>query len=86
MSVTVPLTDEAERRLRERAEAAGAALDDYVARLVAHAASLPTPIDRLSGPLADRFHASGDTEQDLIDEIEEAKTAMRVDRHAGASE
>ncbi|MEM1011840.1 MAG: hypothetical protein AAGI46_06425 [Planctomycetota bacterium] len=71
---------EAERRLRERAQAAGTAFDDFIARLVAHAAQLTTPIENLSGEAAHRFDASGDSETDLIEEIENAKVAMQSTR------
>lgn len=79
-SVAIPLMTEAERRLRERARAAGTAIDHFIARPVAHAATVPTPIEKLSGEGAHRFDASGDSETDLIAEIENAKVAMQSTR------
>lgn len=84
MSVTVPLSPEAEQRLRERAEAAGIELTVFISNLITRAASLPVPIAKLSGPVAQHFHASGNSENDLIDELEDAKHAMRRDRKAGS--
>ena len=80
MSVTIPLDPQAESRLRERAEAVGEDLAGFVSKLIDHFGSLPTPLETLSGPVAERFRASGDSEQQLIDEIERAKDAMRSDR------
>ncbi len=80
MSVTIPLDPRVESRLRERAETVGEDLTDYLTKLVDHFGALPTPLETLSGPVADRFRASGDTEQQLIDEIECAKHALRADR------
>ena len=80
MSVTIPLEQALAARLRERATAAGEDLDAFVARLVAQFGALPTSMETLSGPLATRFTASGDSEQQLIDEIEAAKHAMRAAR------
>ena len=82
MSVTIPIDPKSESRLRERAEAAGDDLAGFVSKLVVHFGALPTPPDVLSGSLADRFRASGDTEEELIEEIERAKDAMRAERHA----
>ena len=80
MSVTIPLDPLAESRLRERAEAAGEDLAGFVSKLVGQFGTLPTPLEQLAGPAADRFRASGDGEEALIDEIEHAKEAMRADR------
>ena len=85
MSVTIPLNPQAESRLRERAGAAGEDLAGFVSKLVEHFGSLPTPLQTLSGPVAECFRESGDSEQQLIDEIERAKADMRADRRRQGS-
>lgn len=59
MNVTIPLDPQAECRLRERAEAAGDDLAGFVTKLVGHFGALPTPLEQLAGPAAERFRASG---------------------------
>ena len=79
MSITISLTSEAEARLRRRAQAAGEELDSFVQRLVEQEARRPT-LEEISGPIHAAFQASGMTEDELTDHLEEAKHAMRAGR------
>jgi hypothetical protein len=80
MALTISLPAEAEARLKERAAAAGCDVASYVADLVRHFADAPTPLELLSGPIQERFAASGLTEDELADELERTKHLMRAQR------
>lgn len=82
MTIQVRITDEAEARLRRRAQACGEDLPSYIAKLLAHFAEPPTPLKKLSGPAFDAFKASGMTDDELGDMLEKAKHEMRAERRA----
>ena len=79
--LSIPLSAEAEARLRERAAAAGEDLATYAARLL-ETVSRPRTLEELSGPVARRFAQSGVTEEELGEELERAKHEMRAERRA----
>ena len=84
MTIQVPISPEAEARLRLRAEALGEDLSSYVARLVACFAEPPIPLVDLSGPIGEAFAASGMTDDQLGDILEQTKHEMRADRRSRA--
>lgn len=84
MTLTIQLPEEAEARLKLRAEAAGEELPVYVERLVSRFADAPIPLETLSGPIYQRFLESGMTDDELSDLLEEAKHEMRRERRARA--
>jgi hypothetical protein len=81
MTLTLNLPDEDERRLSEKAKAAGIDLQTYVERIVRTAANRP-PIDEILRPVRDAFHASGMTEDELGELLEKAKHDMRAERRS----
>ena len=81
MTLTVNLADSEAERLAAKAHAAGIDVQTYVERLVRTAASSP-PLDDELRPVREAFHASGMSEDELGELLEEAKHEMRRDRRA----
>jgi hypothetical protein len=79
MSITIPLSSEAEAGLRQRADAAGQDIVTYAATLLESVAK-PRTLEELSGLVQQRFIESGTTEEQLGDELEKAKHEMRAER------
>lgn len=79
MTLQISLTPEAETRLRERAAEAGVQPAELASRIVEHQIHRPT-LEKTSGLIYKRFLESGTTEDELIDELEQAKHEMRADR------
>jgi hypothetical protein len=82
MVLTISIPPEAEAKLKTRAAASGVDLPTYVARMVAHFAEPPTPLEQLSGPVYQRFIESGMTDDELGDLLEDVKHDMRAERRA----
>lgn len=82
MTLTIPLAAEVEARLKRRAAAQGEDFPEYVAKLLSHFADPPTPLEEISGPIYERFLASGMTDDELGDIIEKAKHEARAERRA----
>lgn len=82
MTLTIPLSSDAEAKLRLRAAAAGEDISSYAARLLEHFAEPPTPLEELSGPIYQRFLDSGMTDDQLGELLEKAKHDMRAERRA----
>ena len=80
MSILIVLPTEAERRLDERARAAGIDVPAYAQRLLLSVLDRPQSLVEISGPLRKQFLESGMTDDELGDVLEEAKHAMRQDR------
>ena len=80
MTLKIELSVQAEDRLRRQAEAAGKEIGGYVAELVEQAAARPA-LDELLAPLRRQFAASGTTEEELVEQITEAQSAYRTERH-----
>jgi hypothetical protein len=78
--VTLRLSKDAEAKLTERAAAAGVPLPDYVAGLVESLIESPRTLAEISGPVHQRFLDSGTTDEQLSEELEQAKHEMRADR------
>jgi hypothetical protein len=78
--VMVRLSRDAEAKLSERAAAEGVPLSDYLARLVESLVEAPRTLAEISGPVHQRFIDSGTTDEQLSEELEQAKHEMRTDR------
>lgn len=80
--ISIRLSKEAEAKLKVRAAVAGVDLAEYVATLVEQNARRPLSLEEISGPVAKDFEASGMTDDQLSDVLEEAKHAMRAEKRA----
>jgi len=81
MSITIALSSEVEAILKDRAAAAGEDVATYAAKVLESIAR-PKSLEELSGPVHRRFIESGATEDELGEELEKAKHAMRAERRA----
>jgi hypothetical protein len=81
MTLTVDLADADAQRLAEKARAAGVDVQTYVERLVRLAATC-APLDDVLRPVREAFQASGMSEDELGELLEEAKHEMRRERRA----
>lgn len=68
--------------LAARAACTGKPLDEYIAALVESVVDAPRTIAEISGPVYQRFLDSGTTDEQLSEELEQAKHAMRAE-HRG---
>jgi hypothetical protein len=78
--VTLRLSKNAEAKLGERAASAGTALADYISTLVESLVESPRTLGEISGPVYQRFLDSATTDEQLSEELEQAKHEMRVER------
>lgn len=81
--ISIPLSSEAEARLRARAAAVGQDVVTYAARVLERLGQPPVPASDISGPVADEFRASGLTDEQLGDLLEDAKHDARKNRGTG---
>ncbi|HZZ44008.1 MAG TPA: hypothetical protein VFE58_13820 [Tepidisphaeraceae bacterium] len=81
MTLTLNLPHDDEQRLAQKAHAAGVDVQTFVERIV-HAAATRPLIDDILRPIRDAFHASGMTDEELGDVLENAKHQMRTDRRS----
>jgi hypothetical protein len=84
MTLTLDLPEDVRHRLADKARAAGVDLPTYAQRVLKGEALLP-PIEETLKPIHDAFKASGRTEEQLTEELEAAKHAMREERRTRAS-
>jgi hypothetical protein len=80
MTLMINIPPESESRLKERAAASGQDVSTYVSELVRHFAEPPRSLEELSGPIYRRFLESGMSDDELGEELERAKQAMRAER------
>lgn len=78
--VTLRLSKEAEAKLAQRAARSGVPLPVYLSRLVESLVETPRTLAEISGPVYQRFLDSGTTDEQLSQELEEAKHQMRAER------
>jgi hypothetical protein len=83
MTLTLNLAEREAQRLAEKAQAAGVDVQTYVERIVRVAATSP-PLDEVLRPVRDALHASGMSDNELGELLEEAKHVMRRERCAGS--
>jgi hypothetical protein len=82
MSLTISLPPDTENALKERARAAGLDAPTYAAQLLQHSLRPPRTLQEISGSAHQRFLDSGLTDDQLGDELEKAKHAMRDERRS----
>jgi hypothetical protein len=80
MTLAVPISPTAERRLADKAKAAGVDLPTFIARLLEAEAQRPTLIE-LSGEVYENFKRMNMTDEELGERLEEEKHAARAARH-----
>lgn len=78
MVLSVPISAEAEARLKEKADLAGVDIATYASRQLELITRQPRSLREISGPIAEAFKESGMTEDKLGDLLEEEKHAMRA--------
>jgi hypothetical protein len=87
-SITVTLPPETERKLREKAGAAGVTLEVYLRQLAEKDAGNGTPsptsptFEEMTGPLARALGAAGMSEQELGDFFAGAVKEFRAEKQA----
>lgn len=79
MTLAVPISPQAERRLADKANAAGLDLPTFVSRLLEAEARRPTLLE-LSGEVFENFKRMEMTDEELGDRLEEEKHAARAAR------
>ena len=82
MVLRLSISDQAEAKLKAKAEAAGVDVETYAARQLEIMAAPMRSLKEISGPIADEFARSGMTEQELSDFLEAEKHASRAERRA----
>jgi hypothetical protein len=78
--VTLRLSKDAEAKLAERAATSGLPLPAYLSALVESLVETPRTLAENSGPVYQRFLDSGTTDEQLSDDLEQAKHEMRAAR------
>lgn len=81
MTLSIQIAKSLEDRLAEKARNAGLDVSSYVAQVVEAHARKPT-LKELSGPVYEQFVASGMTDEELGEFLEQAKHEMRAERRA----
>ena len=76
MTLMVPLSTELEAKLRARAAAEGKDPGAYASKIIEQAISRSS-IDEVLRPLREQFAASGTTDEELLEQINEARYAYR---------
>lgn len=76
MTLVVPVSAELEAKLRERAAAAGKDAPTYASELLEQAVRQRS-LDELLAPLREQFAATGTTDEELIEQISQARQGYR---------
>lgn len=84
MTLAIPLSREAEARLKDRAEALGVDPVTCAAQLLEQKLHEPESIAQISGELHQRFLEAGMTDEQLAEKLEEEKHAARAARRGVA--
>ncbi len=79
MTLAVPISPQAERRLADKARAAGLDLPTFVSRLLEAEAQRPTLLE-ISGEVHENFKRMNMTDEELGQRLEEEKHAARAAR------
>jgi hypothetical protein len=79
MTLAVPISPQAERRLADKAKAAGVDLPTFVSRLLETEAQRPTLVE-LSGEVFENFKRTGMTDEELGRRLEDEKHSARAAR------
>jgi len=78
--VTLRLSKDVEAKLAKHAANAGKPIAEYIATLVESVVDTPRTLAEISGPVYQRFLDSGTTDEQLSEELEQAKHEMRAER------
>ncbi len=81
MTLSISISAETEAKLKAKAAVEGVDLPTYAARVLEQLACRPT-LDELLAPLRAEVEASGITEAQLTNLLEEAKHEQRDQRHS----
>jgi len=76
MTLSIPLSEETELKLRRRAAAEGSDPSSYAAKVLEDAMNRPD-LDALLEPLRREFAEAGETDEQLIEHITQARDAYR---------
>ncbi len=79
MALVIPISPQVESKIRERAAAEGEEPTAYAAKLLEQAVSRMS-LDEILAPLRQEFAASGTTDEQLLQQITEARDAYRKAR------
>ena len=80
LPVTLHVSKRAKDTLSERAAASGTDLAGYLSTLAEISARGSFSIEQISGPVYQRFLDSGVTDEQLSEELEQAKHELRAER------
>ena len=76
MSLVVPISPQVEARLRQQAAAKGKDPEAFASKLLEQAVGR-SALDDLLAPLRAQFAASGTTDEELVEQITDARAAYR---------
>jgi hypothetical protein len=80
MALTISLPSDAEARLRQRAQAAGQDVSEYVEQLIAKELVAPLTLAEAAEPLARAVDASGVSDDEFTSILSDARDAARRER------
>ena len=81
--VTLRISVGTRDELARRAAAEGTDLAGYVSSLVERSAAAGFSLEKISGPVFERFVESGTTDDELAEELERGKHELRAERRRG---
>ncbi len=82
LPVTLRVSRQAQQTLAERAAAGGMDLGDYISALVEQTTRGALSLEAISGDVYGRFLASGVSDEQLSEELEQGKHELRRERRA----
>lgn len=85
VTLSMTISDQAERQLREWAQRTHLSPEALAARLIERSLQQPFDLVALSSPVAAAFKGSGMTDDELSEFLEKEKHAARADRRKKAS-
>ena len=80
MVLNIDITPKIEARLRRQAKAAGKDMRSFVSQIIERASAKPS-LEELLHPLRKQFAESGISDHQLIEDITEAQTEYRTQKH-----
>jgi hypothetical protein len=80
MTLTVSISTKAEVELKAKAAAAGVDLETFAAQQLERLATVTRSVRELSGDAYEEFRASGMTDEQLGDLLEDAKHELRAEK------
>jgi hypothetical protein len=80
--ITLRVSERARKKLVERAAQSGTDVAEYVSTIVEQNTLEPLSVEVISGQVYERFLESGTTDEELSEELEQAKHEMRAERRS----